>query len=543
MSIWTIQGETSKNFPATIIDVEEMGIKNGALTFTNQGNDSLSFLLLADDHATDPPNLPDRGQSITLYRSGIRQFFGYVTRQEYVWSPAQSGWLIAAENGWRELDRVPLTDADKEYLRAQGSLAATVTDIIDKAIAGGARIQRGSIATMFDITPIKFRGVNCGTALTEVLRIAADAVAYFDYTGTGFPTLNIVRRGSMTTKTLIIGTDEISEAQLSPIPDVTPSKITIAYATRDSNGIVTEAVQTAGSGTDAQSVILNESNFADFQAKVTAEQVAMQTTTTANGAFAIARDPKLKDIVDLPLPIATGSYTRPTGGTYTTKGLINVAGTSTSFSGLVAPNNNALLVGEMKDYMTSKLGITQGVCTFRGHLWWIYSLEDGTGGIAAPAWAAPLIAAGADILSGWWTGSESGPNSQTNPNTWSAHYLRLYVEFEAVCISRAFATLTNLRDPGNYGTLAPPASLASNLLAAQNWVPYRGRVIFTPWQAYERVISNKIDLTGTNPRLASMGATVQDERIDIHTGVRELNLGLPARSGGSSLARLKVLTS
>lgn len=546
MSIWTIQGETGKNFPATTIDVDAMGMKNGSITYVNQGTDALSFLLLAEDHTTDPPNLPDRGQSIAVFRSGVRQFFGYVTRQEYVWSPGQSGWLITAENGWRELDRVPLTSADKEYTRAQGSLTATITNIIDSAIAGGARLQRGTIAAMFDITPIRFRGVNCGTALTEVLRIAADAVAYLDHSGSGFPTLHIVRRGGMSTKTLAIGSDEISEAQASPVADVTPSRITIAYATRDANGVVTETVQAAGSGADAQAVILTEPNFADFQAKAIAEQVGMQTQSTANWNFAYAvgkKDPTLADIVGIPSPVATGSYTFPQGGSSGSKGSNTVTGAAAGFSEFTAPNNNPLLLGEVKDYMTSKLGITKGTCRFKAYFWFRVQTENASGSLPAPDWYTKLVAAGAEVFNGWWNSTNSfGPFNQADPNFWTALYVRYYADFETVAISSVFASLTNVRDPGNYGTLAPPAAMASNLLAAQNWVPYRGRVILTPWHPHERFIDRRINFSGTNPRLAGIGATVQEERVDIHTGVKELNLGLPARSGGAALARLKLLS-
>ncbi len=544
MSDWTIKGEAGKSFTDTLIDVDALAMQNGSLTFTNQGNDSLSFLLLSDDHTTDPLNLPDKDQEISIYRGGVRQFFGYVTVPKYVWSPGQSGWIIQAENGWRELDRVPLTDADKEYVRAQGSLAATITDVINKAIAGGARLQLGSIAAMFEIPPIAFRGVNCGAALIELLRIVSDAVAYLDHTGTGFPTLNIVRRGAMTTKTITIGTDEIDTCQVEPIPEVTPTKVTVAYATRDANGVVTEYVQTAGSGSDAQAVILTEPNFSQFTAKAAAEQVAMQTITTATAAFAVARAPNLRDIVGLPAPTASGNYTIPNGGTYTTKGSVLVSGTSPAFSGFTAPNVNALLTGEIKDFMLSRLAITEGVCTYKATLWWKFQNEDASGPVDPPDWAAPLIAAGGFLRPlDWWNTGTGGANVQSNPNTWTASNIMLYVEFQAPAISRAFTSLTNVRDPGNYGTTAPPATLATDLLAAQNWLPHRGRLNFTPWHPYERLLAKKIDLAGTNPRLAGIGATVQSETVNIQTGVQETQLGLPARGGGAALARLKVLSS
>lgn len=543
MSDWTIEGESGKALGAASVDLELTQFSGVQITHTNQGTDTCSFFVRCDDPTVDPTYLPEFNQTISLFKSGVRQFVGYVGKPKFLLQGGIFGWQVEAQNGWQELDRVALSSSDKEYSRAQGPLTATVQDIINKAIAGGARIALGSVATMFNIPPISFRGTSCGAALTEILKIVADAVAYFDYTVVGNPALVIVRRGTMTAKTITFGTDEIVDPfSCSPIPAVTPSKVTVAYATRDVNGVVTETVQTAGSGSDTQAVILTESNFADFQAKATAEQVAMQTTTSATWDFVRARHPKLKDIAELPTPLASGTYTRPDGGTYTTKGSITVSGTTPNLSGFTSPNNNALISGEIKDYMISRLGITQGVCTYKGHLWWRYALEDSSGSVDFyPSWAEELKGLGAVVLSGWWTSGTSGANSQSNPNTWSAHYLRLYVEFEAVAISSAFSTLTNVRDPGNYGTLAPPATLAADLLAAQNFVPYEGAFNLSPWHTPEHLLSKKVSFGGLTARLASIGALLQSETLDVETGAKSLVLGLAARQGNSALGRLRKL--
>jgi hypothetical protein len=541
MSDWTIKGQAGQSFPDTLIDVEAMAMQNGSLTFTNQGNDSLSFLLLAEDHTTDPANLPNKDQEISIFRAGVRQFFGYVTSPEYVWSPGQSGWIVRAENGWRELDRVPLTASDKEYVRAQGSLSATITDVINKAIAGGARLQLGSVATMFDIPPIAFRGVNCGAALIELLRIVSDAVAYLDHTGTGFPTINIVRRGAMMTKTITIGTDEIDTCQVTPIPDVTPTKVTVAYATRDAYGVVTEYVQTAGSGTDAQAVILTGNNFADWQAKATAAEVTMRTGSLTP-AFADFADlsPVIQKVTtdhgSFTLSPANSTNTRVWTGTASAKSLLSTAFIAPFYS---CPTSLTgwypLCLGDHREWMQKNLGIDAKTGTLEGDwvLWRTWDEDDPEPPL--PDWWLALEAEGAVLKrQGFWA---NGTNGNDLKQTMSYYSPKLTVTF----IDVAIASATIYRDSADYGTLAPPTSLAADLLAAQNWLPYRGRLNFTPWQPYERLISKKINLAGTNARLASIGATVQSETINIQTGVQETTLGLPARSGGVALARLKVL--
>lgn len=542
MSDWTIQGESGKALTATPVDLELTPYQGVQFTHTNQGTDTLSFFVRCEDPTVDPAYLPQFNQAISLWRSGVRQFAGFVGRPKFVLQGGVFGWQVEAQNGWQELDRVALADGDKEYVRAQGSLTATIQDIINKAIAGGARIALGSVAAMFDIPPISFRGTSCGAALTELLKICADAVAYLDYTVVGNPALTIVRRGSMVAKTITFGTDEIVEPfSCSPIPGATPSKVTVAYATRDANGVVTETVLSAGTGTDTQAVILTEPDFAGFQAKATAEQVAMQTTTTANWAFAYTakRDPKISGIPGLPVPNA--GVTFPSGGSSGNKSSRTIGG-PVAFTELVTPNLFPLLTGEHKDYMASKLGITKGDCLFSGWFVWRVQTENASGLVPYPSWANDLISAGALTVNGWWNSTNSfGPNNQSDPNFWSADYLCYLSSFRTPAISRAFATLTNVRDPGDYGTVAPPASLATNLLAAQNFIPYEGQFTLSAWHNPERLISQRISFGGLTSRLASIGALIQAETMDVATGSKRLTLGLAARQGSSALGRLRKL--
>jgi hypothetical protein len=468
-----------------------------------------------------------------------------VTKPKFLMQGGAFGWKVEAQNGWQELDRVALTAADKEYSRPQGSLSDTITDIINTAIAGGARISLGSIAAMFDIPPVTFRGTSCGAALVELLRICADAVAYFDYSGAGNPALTIVRRGSATAKTFTFGTDELVEPfECSPIPGVTPTKVTVAYATRDTNGIVTETVQTAGSGADSQNVILTGTNFAAFQTAAAASEISLQTSTTANWTMAYTNklDPKIKDIAGIPTP-SMGSISFYTGSTPTDKTLTSITGLSASLT-TTSPNTRVIVVGSYKDWM-SKLGITAGEAEFEAEFFWMYRRTVNGGGVDDPDWATALLAAGAtEYPSGlvFWNGSEDPPGFPTTyPNGDRGQVLRYVCRFTTTAISRNITSLTALRDPGDYGTTAPPAGLASSLLAAQNFVPYEGQFGLSGWHTPERLLSRKISFGGLTARLASIAALVQSETTDVATGAKTVKLGIPVRAGNTSLARLRKL--
>ncbi len=545
MSIWTISGQTGKALGSSTVDLEVTNYTNVSITHSNQGTDSLSFFVRCDDRTSDPAYLPEYLQSISIFRSGTRQFVGYVTKPKFVLQNGVFGWKIEAQNGWQELDRVALSDTDKEYLRAQGSLSATITDIINKAIAGGARISLGSIGSMFDIPPISFRGTTCGASLIELLRVCADAVAYFDYSAGGNPSLNIVRRGSASGKTFTFGTDELVEPfECSPIPGATPTKITVAYATRDSNGIVTETVQTAGSGADTQSVVLTAPNFADFQTKAAASEISLLTSTTANWTMAYTNklDPKIKDIVGIPTP-SMASISVYTGSVASDKTLSSITGLTASIT-TTSPNTRVVVTGSYKDWM-SKLGITAGEAEFEAEFFWLYRRTVGGGAVDDPDWATALLAAGAvKHPSGliFWNGTEDAPGMPTTyPNGDRGQVLRYVCRFTATAISRNITSLTALRDPGDYGTLAPPADLAANLLAAQNFVPYEGQFGLSGWHSLERLVNRKISFGGLTSRLSSIAALVQSETLDVQTGAKTVRLGMPVRAGNTALARLRKL--
>lgn len=548
MSAWKITGEIGKALGATAVDLELTTYSDVSLTRTNQGVDTLSFFVACETPTNDPDFLPEFNQQISLRKNGERQFLGYVGKPKFILQGGIFGWRIEAQHGWNELDRVALTTGDSEYVRAQGSLSATITDIIYKAIAGGARIALGSVATMFDIPAISFRGNSCGNALAELLQIVPDAVAYFTYAAAGWPQLVIARRGSMTAQTFTFGTSEIVEPfSCSPIPGVTPTRITVAYATRDNNGIVSEIIQSAGSGSDVQSVILTGSNFADFTARAIAGQVTMRTTPVASAATwanFYALDSKISGIAGIPTPnlnvitVWTGS----TPNDKTQKTITSAAVTPTS------TQPNVIVQGSWQAWM-EKLGITLGTATITATWYWLLRQTTNGGSMTQPDWALEVESAGATLIYSvdgspiFWNGIEDPfPHRPTTyPNGDGGMVMKYTSTITAPSINRSITSASVHRDPGDYGTLAPPSTLAANLLAAQNFVPYEGQLSLSPWESPTDLMSRRINFAGLTSRLSSIGALVQSETLDVLTGAKTAQLGLAARQGQTALGRLRKL--
>lgn len=541
MSIWTVKGATGAALDATEVDIEAMAMEEATLDFQAQGEDKFTFFLPAPDAVSDPDYLPDYLQTISVWRSGVRQFQGKVLEPEFVWDSGRIGWNIRAEGGWPELEKVPLVSANSYYTRAQGNLTTSIQAVIDVAIAGGAQIVRGTIASTFSIPPVSFRSMSCAAALLELLRWIPDASLIFDYTPSGLPVLNMVRRSSMTLKTWNLGTDEIALCRLSPIAGQTPDKVVLTYPIADANGVVTEVTQTAGTGTAAaQAVVFSDPSLTAFQTSAAAAQIAMRTVTTASWDFAwnlYKRDPKLAGIDGIPTP-STGSVTYIKGPTSGDKSNFTLAGSNAQFTGITSPNNYVLAKGRIENYMLAKLGFTQGVCTFSSDFSWIW--RDKVLGVEQdkPDWLQALIAAGAQIVAtGWYNSTEtSGSYYGPDPDYDTTEIWRYRSTFECITINKNYNSAdVNVRDPGDYSQVAPPSDLATNLLAVQNFLPFKGRIESTPYDSWGRLLAYTHEIGDGNPRLEGIAAVPTAERIELQTGIRELSFGAPNRKAMTSL--------
>jgi len=89
---------------------------------------------------------------------------------------------------------------------------------------------------------------------------------------------------------------------------------------------------------------------------------------------------------------------------------------------------------------------------------------------------------------------------------------------------------TKVFAPADYSFISPPANLAANLLTTMNFIPYEGTVRITEQTAGgTRYRGCKVNLASTRSELASMGAMVAEETLDLKNGTTDLTLGTPPR--------------
>lgn len=84
--------------------------------------------------------------------------------------------------------------------------------------------------------------------------------------------------------------------------------------------------------------------------------------------------------------------------------------------------------------------------------------------------------------------------------------------------------------PADYSFISPPANLAANLLAAQDFVPYEGEIALTQETVGAvRYRGCKINVANSLTPHASMGALVSAETLDLKQGTTQITLGTPPR--------------
>jgi len=163
-----------------------------------------------------------------------------------------------------------------------------------------------------------------------------------------------------------------------------------------------------------------------------------------------------------------------------------------------------------------------------------------TGNVVARTNTTITLASTASSIDGFYVGATiTAQNMPTNPP-------RTVTAYDGTTKIITFASVTNsqrpntgtpytLRNitiykPADYSFVFPPANLASNLVAAQNYVPYEGGItVVNEVAGGTRYRGTKINIVGSLSEHSTMGALVAEESINIATGQTTITLGTPPR--------------
>jgi hypothetical protein len=614
---WTIVGEAGKTLNATSRSLETLQIEEARLDFRSVDTDELALTISPEDVTT--ALLPELGQTITLFRNGTRFFHGYVVdRPVQIGNNAQTVSVVVA-GPWWWLDRINLTSTKTDDTGATAerlsyvfgtaaggvNLKTAIEALMDRAIALGAPFQRGTVATFFDVPRITLNQCTCAQALSELVRLVPDTMAWFDYSTTP-PTFNVTRRSVATVETLAIGTSPIESISIRPVWEMKVDQVRLPYITRNVTGArvfneqasgtsatgrvhmltvsgpeldtflprdLFDSVQCTAGGGIAGSIAYAIDSAREFIRKYGTNPInASAKTATAVSYWANGQGLTVTNYNVLPSVLPSGYdgvFFGPEQGDSPPDWLIEQAG-------LIKYIPNGDIWGSDPQSPSSRFDFDRRQLfnsIFGTETYWFQNYPAGPGtdmystkafrGKGLEFWIAPTSFTTTLICSGACR-TNAVSNAIALPLTFSNvtdYYVGVTVtwtktsgvvftdEITAYNGSTKVATLskswaTNRPTTSDtfvlsgfpvfrsedYTFIAPTASLAANLKAAQDFIPYSGTIELTEQDAGgTRYRGKTINISGSFTEYASMLALVESESLDLKSGQTSVNLGTPPR--------------
>jgi hypothetical protein len=554
---WTIKGESGKAFDATVRSLEAAEIEAATLDFRSLSDDVLSFVIAPED--VTAATIPDLAQEMTLYRDGVQFFHGNVTGRPITLQSDKQVVQVVVSGPWWWMERINFTSTKTDGTGATAerisyvfgttsggsNLKTSIEAAIDRAITLGVPMQRGTVATFFDVPRITLNQGNCGQVLAELVRLVPDTMVWFDYS-TSPATINVSRRGSATTRTLDAASGALQSIAINPIQELQVSQVRLPYVTRDVAGRTQFQEQASGTPATGKVQILTISGpeIDTFIPNDLFDSYVIKTAINSSeeSTLLISRDPQVAAIrakYDLSsslglllsasfLASSAWRYTPQCGPNFTTASYITV-----SVGGYQVIDANGKSVNMTGKKIVTTTDIPQWVIDeYPGRFQKVKITFQFLGAFLIEY---PGCRSGESIsykLPYWyneisWSGDYSGfPYTYEGRSKFSWKN----TEVEAYISTVAYPTTTTIYRPADYTFIAPPANLAANLKSAQDWLPYEGDIELVEEDVgVTRYRGCKINISNTLTDFAAMGALVASERLDIAAGTTTITLGQPPR--------------
>lgn len=568
---YIIKGESGKTLDATsrLLGADLLGV-NASLRFENLAPDELSWTCRTESIDAGETILPEVGQRVELWDStgATRYFRGWVTEAR----ATNYGVQVVAQGPWMWLEKIDITtslssfsstDTRPTIIFNEATVTSNVTALLNRAIALGAPVAIGTIASTFTIPKLQLSMMTCADVLAELMRWVPDCVGWWDYSGSGTPTFNLSRRSGMSATTYTVGTSPLVDFDLTGRPDLTPARVEVKYIARTAAGLpeyqtqadgtaATGRVQVIGLSGKELDTFLPPDNYSSYSAYTTnANQtkdllkpwlmLAIPQVQKSRSQFTNRPNPTeviLADGETVTMQASTsgglGTYTYPQPDLAFTD---PETGMEISRVGkhLLVPFGTTDLP---PDWALDALANAERV-KVSGR---IYVIEESTlynssggGGIEAPAvpdWQAAFPWTTANLLKGYLA------STTILLYPWARVYLlALDFEFETYLTTTSYTVPTTIYRPQDYDFNAPPSGLASNLRSAQNFTPYDGniRLSYESLTTIPNQLQYKFNLIGSQAELETAGALVRAATYDLANSSLDIEIGAPSRFNFSQL--------
>lgn len=567
---YDIKGEAGKALDATVRGLgSDLKAVNATLRLESLAADRLSWQARTVDINAAETIIPDVGQQVELYKGAARAFRGWVTEAR----ANNYGTTVVVEGPWQWLRKMAITSSQTSFTSTadratiifnSGTVQAHLTTLLNRAIALDAPIAIGTIAAAYTIPKLQLSLMTFADAVAELLRWVPDAVAWWDYSGTGTPTFNVSRRGGMGTTSYAAGTAELESYEITGRPDLVPARVEIQYVDRDAAGLPLYATQADGTATAGRTQIIPVSGK-ELDTFLPPDDYDSYTVQTVN---ANQTKDLLKPALMAFIPEVRNSRTRFTGRPNPTEVILAdgeaitlQASTSGGLGTYQYPTVPLNFTDPNTGLAVSRVG-KQLVVDFQSQTpppdWAldvlanaekvkvsgrIYLLEESTllnssggGGIDAPPppeWQLAFPWPTSFLLNGYRA------STTILGYPWARVYLlALDFEFETYLTTSSYLVPTTIYKPQDYDFNAPPAGLAANLRTAQNFTPYEGSLLLKNEAAptLTNELQYLVNITGAQAALATMGALPKAVTWDLLNFTTRIDLGAPARFATGTLA-------
>lgn len=510
MTTWTI----SKNGGAAQT-LATWGISSTRLTLQSQAASSLEFV--ADGVRIDATKPFAYGDRVELFSNSVRRFYGKVRFIYPSAAPEREGVRYLVMDPWFDLENVPYQQANWHWYDNTGTyrsgysvrvnlfqdangnpvtVKAQIEDILTYArtvVSPSIPINTGTIEPTMNWAYTREDNVSCANAIRYCLRAAPDCTAYFDYSGSGSPTLHIRRRSSLSSVTLnaTAGTSVVA-SDIKPRYDLrkTHVQITFEYSnTWNNQSFATRSYDVYPAGTTGQEADCFAAILSLAGSSVTVESQTIET-----------------DTIDATSPAWWYKYYKALQEEH--------AGTIFIADGVVYQ-----LVDDVNDPNYGKPDTSGGnfvAVDFTKHV------VKG----AVPAWTPTR---GRRYVAQAWCQysvlDDSG-NPIIDPETGEGVLRQGIISLNITGTDYASGTYQNATT--NSFAETAPSGIAQYLYTALNALHYDGRVTIAENEvSFVAGLRNSINLTGGDPTWSAMSAQVQVVEYDIDFGVTAITLGPP----------------
>lgn len=511
---YTLSGESGMAVGPLRQSFASLGITSPLLDLRSMAADTLR---ISQEGGTSPEYM----QPVSLWdNDGRRVFTGLVTDSDEQWNGKKTRALTTISGPWWWLDQVQLTSiiADDTggsqeraiYTFPSQDLAISIRSLLDRLQEMGVPIRCGDIDATFQVPQMQFQNGTAESILTTMLQGIPDCATSVRYDADGLPYLDVLRRPTAPKVTIDLAAadNKAGIPRLTEQRSLVPTQVRVQTMEVNSTGAIVYGEDVAGDPSPPtplgrQILALSGPGRGDFNS-YTPRVATLQTETVLNDrgfVWALAR------VLDPVILEAEAENANIPWVTFADYGFLpqysrNLSGTGTY----------RLISGTVFEWVTTEFGVTEGQARISG---WLIGTYNQTLDLSGMAYLGELSRCGYGFSGG--------------------HYqCLLFVDFTVPVISASYPSLTVLVHPDDRALVTPVPGLASNLFAAQNYIPISGNVPLFPGSPMP-LPGSRLNIRGGLPKWATMGAMTSGLSLDLRTGSAEAQVGRASRIATSSL--------